>query len=401
MAEVTARKRGTKWEYRFEMASIGGKRKQYSKSGFRTKKEALQAGADAFVRYNRAGMIFNPSDMSYSDYLDYWIDQYLAYNVKPQSKDGYMSKISRHIKPMLGSYRLSALTTPVISEFVTKLASKGLARSTIKNIKNVVTNSLNYAVEPLGYLEYNPALSIKIPKAAAPDGKHVRAPITPSDFDKVIAALPDDLRMPYYLAWYCGIRETEATSLAWDMVDLDRCILKIRRQVIGYGGQEHICTPKTSTSVRDVEFGESLKRILLEERARQEKVRRLYGHWYTVYWEEGDCLKHGYKEDAPHESIDFVCRHENGMRVTSSQVVKSAEKARELSGVDYTFHTLRHSHATILIEGDASLKAVQTRLGHSDAKITLDIYTHITRSQEHEATKIFEEKSKAVSGLPT
>ena len=48
MAEVTARKRGSKWEYRFEGISVDGKRKQYSKSGFRTKKEAMTAGTEAF-----------------------------------------------------------------------------------------------------------------------------------------------------------------------------------------------------------------------------------------------------------------------------------------------------------------------------------------------------------------
>ena len=40
MAELNVRKRGTKWEYRFECAKVDGKRKQVSKSGFLTKKEA-------------------------------------------------------------------------------------------------------------------------------------------------------------------------------------------------------------------------------------------------------------------------------------------------------------------------------------------------------------------------
>lgn len=52
MAKVNTRKRGSRWEYRFEVASIGGKRKQNTKGGFRTKKEALEAGNKALAEYN-------------------------------------------------------------------------------------------------------------------------------------------------------------------------------------------------------------------------------------------------------------------------------------------------------------------------------------------------------------
>ena len=55
MADVITRKRNNKWEYRFEGAKIGGKRKQFSKSGFNTKKEALEAGVKALATYNQAG----------------------------------------------------------------------------------------------------------------------------------------------------------------------------------------------------------------------------------------------------------------------------------------------------------------------------------------------------------
>ena len=51
MGAVTARKRGNKWEYRFEGLSVSNKRKQFSKSGFLTKKEALDAGNKAYNEY--------------------------------------------------------------------------------------------------------------------------------------------------------------------------------------------------------------------------------------------------------------------------------------------------------------------------------------------------------------
>ena len=47
MAQINTRKRNGKWEYRFEIAGMDGKRKQKSKGGYRTKAEALKAGTQA------------------------------------------------------------------------------------------------------------------------------------------------------------------------------------------------------------------------------------------------------------------------------------------------------------------------------------------------------------------
>lgn len=76
MATVHARKRGNKWEYRFEAASVGGQRKQICKSGYLTKKEAMEAGAKAYSEYTQAGAVFTTNNSSFADYLDYWLSTY-------------------------------------------------------------------------------------------------------------------------------------------------------------------------------------------------------------------------------------------------------------------------------------------------------------------------------------
>lgn len=43
-------------------------------------------------------------------------------------------------------------------------------------------------------------------------------------------------------------------------------------------------------------------------------------------------------------------------------------------------HGFRHTHASLLFEAGATLKEVQSRLGHSDIKTTMNIYTHITQA---------------------
>ena len=50
MANVTLMKRGSSWQYRFDVINPEGKRTQISKAGFKTKTEAREAGLEAIVR---------------------------------------------------------------------------------------------------------------------------------------------------------------------------------------------------------------------------------------------------------------------------------------------------------------------------------------------------------------
>ena len=51
---------------------------------------------------------------------------------------------------------------------------------------------------------------------------------------------------------------------------------------------------------------------------------------------------------------------------------------------DITFHTLRHTHATMLVEQGIHFKLIQNRLGHSTFSTTMDIYSHVTPDMEGE-----------------
>lgn len=82
MSKVSVRKRGDVFQYRFEIASQEGKRKYISKLGFKTKPESERAVVKAFNKYLEIGHSFKPSEISYSDYLDYWMKEYFEINYK-------------------------------------------------------------------------------------------------------------------------------------------------------------------------------------------------------------------------------------------------------------------------------------------------------------------------------
>ena len=64
------------WEYRFELAPIGGKRRRMEKSGFPRKQDAVEAATAAYAEYMSAGTVIQPSKMSYADVLDRWMEEY-------------------------------------------------------------------------------------------------------------------------------------------------------------------------------------------------------------------------------------------------------------------------------------------------------------------------------------
>lgn len=54
-----------------------------------------------------------------------------------------------------------------------------------------------------------------------------------------------------------------------------------------------------------------------------------------------------------------------------------------------TTHGLRHTHCSLLFEAGANIKEVQDRLGHTDVKTTMDIYTHVSEKAKAEAVEKF------------
>ena len=157
MGELRTRKRGKKWEYSFEGARINGKRQPISKSGFATKAEALAAGTQAKAEYDNCGRVFTPSELSVSDYLDYWFENYVKKHLSYNTQRDYGSKIRIHIKPGLGKYRLMSLEPDVIQLWVDDLkVKKGLSKSMIFNTFACLSGALRYAVYPCKYIRINP-----------------------------------------------------------------------------------------------------------------------------------------------------------------------------------------------------------------------------------------------------
>ena len=418
MAQINTRKRGQKWEYRFEGASVNGKRTQISKGGFRTKKEALDAGNAALAQYNRSGSVFNPKEISVSDYLDYWIDTYCKLNLKYNTQLGYIKIIDVHLKPAFGKYKLTAVSAAAIQEFANSLALKGMSRSSIVGIITTFSAALNYAVEPLGYLEYNPCDRVKYPKSAKKPKERII--LTIDEFNRIIERFPFGNRyyIPLMIGFYCGLRISETFALTWDDIDLENKTLTVNKQVLkrNFGADVrkaasikgkkelrsswYFGSPKTGSSVRTIKFGESLYKALRQEKAAQLKNELKYGEYYTIHVLKKEIDEKGADMfrivplqkcvETQLPRVNLVCIAENGEYTSTDSFKYCSRVIHNSLKLAFDYHSLRHTHATMLVEAGADIKDVQSRLGHSDISTTLQTYVHNTEAMADKTVDIFE-----------
>lgn len=422
MAEVNTRKRGDKWEYRFEAAKIEGKRNQISKGGFKTKKEALEEGTKALAQYNNAGMHFEPTEISVSDYLDFWFDNYCKIELKYNTQLGYLSIIENHLKPNFGQYRLKSLNPTMLQTYANDLKLNGLSRSHLVGILSTFSAALDYAVHPLQYLKENPMHYVKFPSVERKPRERII--LKPDEFQSILERFPvgNRFHIPLLIGWNCGLRISETFGLTWDDIDFENKTLKVNKQTVkrNYGvdvrevlkkkGKKeeksawYFTTPKYDSG-RTIKIGDSLIKALKAEKIRQFENEMMYGEYYTIMVQKTE------KDEKGNEIIrlmpvqkcvgsmlprvKMVCITENGEYTSTDSFKYCSRVIHNQLKLAFDYHSLRHTHATLLIENGISPKSVQVRLGHKNIQTTLQTYVHDTETMETKAVDTFE---KAVNG---
>lgn len=159
---VNIRKRGKVYQYQFEIAKVDEKRKYISKSGFKTKNEALMAGMKAYDEYINGGNT-KDSQMSYADYLDYWMKEYFEINYKYFTAKRYKETF-KVLKEEIGKYKLSFITLFLLNQSLLKIAQKCKTKEGVRNYQKVIKSSFRDATNHFGFLKYNPAVELQIPK---------------------------------------------------------------------------------------------------------------------------------------------------------------------------------------------------------------------------------------------
>lgn len=412
------RKRGATWSYYFDLGKIDGKRKKKEKGGFRTKKEAEAALAAAINEYNNAGQVFEPSEITVSDYLDQWYELSCKLNLKYNTQVGYLRIIEGHIKPKFGQYKLKAINSAVLQEYANNLKLNGYSKSHIVGILTVFQSALDYAIEPLHYISQNPMKSVKFPKVERKPRERII--LTLDEWNMIIDRFRDTrYYIPLMIGFYTGLRISEAFALTWDDIDLENKTLSVNKQIVkrNFGADVrkvveqkgkreqrsswYFTTPKTPASVRTVPFGDTLYNALKQEKTTQMRNEMKYGEYYTVHVLKKEVDEKGNDMmrvvpvqkcvDSKLQRTRLICIAENGQYTSTDSFKYCARIIHSELQLAFDYHSLRHTHATLLIESGANVKNVQTRLGHTNIQTTLQTYVHDTEKMGQQSVDLFEQ----------
>ncbi|MCC0642683.1 site-specific integrase [Clostridioides sp. ZZV14-6150] len=367
------RKRSNKWYYYFDLGIVAGKRKKVERIGGNTKKEAEKALREALNEYENSGIVFDESNISLSDYLDFWFKEYVLLNCKYNTQESYRINIEKHIKPKLGAYKVKALTPAILQNFINKKYKEDYSQSTLQVLKAILHRSLKSAVYPYKHIRENPMQYVSIPKSKSkPETKKVKT-ITLDEFNQILNIFPQNSfqHIVLLISFHTGMRRGEVSALTWDDIDLDNKTITVKHTLIKRkNGMFELSQPKTESSCRTIFTGDTLIKELKDYKLYQKKMKLKYGEFYF--------------------DSDWVCTKENGQHVTIHTMDTIVRQIREALNNDFHFHCLRHTHATLLLENGANIKDIQNRLGHSQLSTTMDTYSHVTDKMKNETVDIFE-----------
>lgn len=331
-----------------------------------TKKEA-EALLIKKLNAVHAGTYYEPSDDTLGQYLNRWLKNYPEPNLQQKTIDFYEYLIRVHIKPEIGNIPLTKLRPAHIQELLTKKSKSGradgkpggLSRRTVQGIHQVLKLALKHAVE-WEIAVQNVATRAK---TKAPGRKK------PNAWDRDQAALflgylrnrPDRLYPLYLLALTTGMRRGEIIGLRWSDVSLTRHTVTIKQAIVNTSKGNITTSTKTEESERTIDTSPLLSAALKEHKLAQQKEFVALGvrpkHNLVFTSQAGTPLDPG-----------NLYRH---FASTINRINKGGQVLPRI-----TFHGMRDTHATLLLEAGIHVKAVAQRLGQTNEVTLLSRYAH-------------------------
>ena len=316
-------------------------------------------------------------------FADVFRDWRIGYEntVRPITVERTMQQFKKYILPKFGDKSIDSISLTYCQQVVNEWSN---SYTNFKVLKSCVQRVLDYAVRS-NYRSDNPMRYVQMPrKMMSPEelmGETKEKYYDTETLNCFLKTLQDNLPFRDYAIFrtlsYSGLRTGELMGIIWSDVNFENNTIKISRNLFYLDGKIQVGPPKTKKSIRTISMDKTSMEILRVWREQQELELTELGISFDKdkQWVFNRINKKN--ENAPlyHKYTDTV-------------IDKVLKLNKDLPPI--TTHGFRHTHASILIEANASLKEIQEKLGHSSIMTTSDTYGHLTKRAMQNTGEKFE-----------
>jgi integrase len=371
------RKRGERsWELKYDAPTDGGGHRRIVYRSFKGTRREAQAELTRQLAQVAASGHVEPAKLTVAEFVRSRFEHWKASGViSPLTAQRYGQLIGWHIVPYLGGRLVQKLSTRDIEAWHTTLMTRGrkgrngrpdgesgLHARTVTHVHKVLTRALNDGVKH-GLLLRNVCSVQRAPKVAAIE-MQILTPQQVAEFSALVDGHP--LAAAAIVALFTGMRRGEILALRWGNVDLDNEIIKVRESLEQTKAGLRFKPPKSRAGVRDVTLPAIVTDTLVAQRKRLLEQRLMLGQGKLT------------DKDLVFPAWDGSPQWPNAFGTAWSRLAAA-------SGLAVSFHELRHTHASQLIDHGVDVVTISKRLGHSSAAITLSVYAHLFQKDDSKA----------------
>ena len=325
------------------------------------KRRAEQMLRETLLDYDSGQKIITP-DILFSDCVKSWL-KLVKRRVDEVTYQGYEVLALRQVAPWFDErgIKLADVTLELLQQYVDEKSTNGrmdgkggLSPRSLRLHKNVLHQTLTEAVKG-GLLPSNPCQYVVLPKSVRYESHFYTA----EQLNQFFQAIRDEPLYPLLkITAIYGLRRSEVLGLKWDSIDFDAGTLTIRHTVSKVTKAVEKDKTKNATSYRSFPLTEEARSIFQAAQAAERENRRLCGRQY--------------------QENEYVFKWDDGRPYSPDYITQKFPALLKAHGMPHIrLHELRHSCASLLINAGFTLKDVQEWMGHSDIKMTANIYGHL------------------------
>lgn len=314
--------------------------------------------------------------------LNEQFDLYLSTkDIRQSSLAHYREYWNRCVKNDIGKRRVTDIKKADLQVFYKKLSDKGYADSTIRQFGvSMIMPTLEMALEN-DIIRKNPAKGCM----KEYNGKvKTREALTVAEQQALMNFIEKSECYKIYLPLFTvmfstACRRGEIIGLTWNDVDLKNKTISINHQLLykdyGDGFKFHYSEPKTETGNRIIPMTPKCYKALIKQReqqfvlgiARDIEIEGLSNFVFTTL-----------------KGTPYIPANINNLlkkivtQYNQNETMCAKREKREPRLLPHiTCHSFRHTGCTRLAEGHIDIKTLQEFMGHSDIKVTMNVYNHV------------------------